>query len=237
MKVTLLVPVLNEIGGMKEIMPKINPEWVDQVLVVDGGSGDGSFEYAKDKGYTVFKQKNKGIRYAYIEAIDHIIGDIVITFSPDGNSIAELIPVLIEKMKEGYDMVIVSRYAKGAKSYDDDPVTSFGNWLFTTTINFLYGSGYTDSMVMFRAWKKEVFRSLDLHKEESYITEEKLFRTKVGVEPLLSVRAAKVKLKCADIPGDEPPRIGGERKLKVIKWGLAYMFEVFRELFIWKRLV
>lgn len=47
MKVTLLIPVLNEIGGMKEIMPKIRREWYDQLIVVDGGSGDGTIEFAK----------------------------------------------------------------------------------------------------------------------------------------------------------------------------------------------
>ncbi|MFH1202776.1 MAG: glycosyltransferase family 2 protein [Candidatus Omnitrophota bacterium] len=233
MKVTLLIPSFNEIEGMQQIMPRIRKEWVDQIIIVDGNSTDGTVEYARENGYFVLVQKNKGLRNAYLEALDYITGDIVITFSPDGNSIPELIPPLVKKMKEGYDMVIVSRHTGGAKSYDDDIITAFGNWLFTSLINFLYGSRYTDALVMFRAWRKEIFKNLDLDKEVSYVTEEKLFRTKVGVEPLLSVRAAKRKLKCTDIPGDEPPRISGERKLKVIQWGSAYLFEVFRELFFW----
>jgi len=234
MKITLLIPTLNEIDGMKEIMPRIKKEWVDQILIVDGGSTDGTIEYAKEKNYQVIIQKKKGIRNAYIEAMDYIESDMVITFSPDGNSIPELIPPLINKMKEGRDMVIVSRYAKGAKSYDDDAITTFGNWLFTSLINIVHGGKYTDAMVMFRAWRTGIFKDLELDKEKSYLTEEKLFRTKVGVEPLLSIRAAKRKLKCADIPGDEPARIGGERKLKIIQWGLAYMFEVVREIFVWR---
>jgi len=233
LKVTLLIPTRNEVCGMREIMPRIKPAWYDQLIVVDGDSTDGTLEYARQMGYFVLQQQKKGLRYAYIEALDHITGDIVITFSPDGNSIPELIPDLVRKMEEGYDMVIVSRYAKGAKSYDDDRVTSFGNWMFTAVINFLFGSRYTDSLVMFRAWKKEIFQQLDLHKEKSYSLEERLFRTTVGVEPLLSVRAAKKKLRCADIPGDEPARIGGERKLKVLQWGGAYLFEVLREFFIY----
>lgn len=234
MKVTLLIPTLNEIGGMKAIMPKIKPEWCDQILIIDGGSTDGTVEYAKEKGYPIIIQKKKGLRSGYLEALPYIERDVVITFSPDGNSIAELIPPLIEKMKEGYDMVIVSRYADGAKSYDDDMITGFGNWLFTSTINLLHGSRYTDAMVMFRAYKTRIIYDLDLDKEASYAFEEKLYRTNISWEPLLSVRAAKRRLKCADIPGDEPPRIGGERKLKVIKWGLAYMTQVFKELFYWK---
>ena len=234
LKTTLLIPTLNEIGGMKEILPRIKKEWCDQILIVDGGSNDGTVEYAKENGLLTVTQRKKGLRYAYIEALDHIKGDIVITFSPDGNSIPELIPELIGKMKEGYDMVIVSRYAKGAKSYDDDAITSFGNWMFTNIINLLFRSKYTDAFVMFRAWKKDIFCDLDLHKDSSYEIEEKLFRTQIGIEPLLSVRVAKRKLRVADIPGDEPSRIGGERKLKIIQWGSAYLFQVFRERFMWR---
>lgn len=234
MKVTLLIPTLNEIGGMRQIMPRVNKDWVDQILVVDGGSTDGTAEYARGHGYQVLIQKKKGLRHAYQEAMEHIIGDIMITFSPDGNSIPELIPPLIEKMKEGYDMVIVSRYAGGAKSYDDDIVTAFGNWLFTTTINLLHGANYTDAMVMYRAYRTSLIKELDIDKDSSYVLEEKLFRTKVGCEPLISIRAAKRRLRYADIPGDELPRIGGERKLKIVQWGLAYMFEVIREVLVWR---
>lgn len=234
MKVTLLIPTLNEINGMKAVMPQIKPEWCDQILVVDGQSTDGTAEYARAQGYDVVIQQQKGMRHAYMEALPHVKGDVILTFSPDGNSIPELIPACIDKLKEGYDMVIVSRYAKGAKSYDDDAVTSFGNWLFTTMINLLHGGNYTDAMVIYRAYRKSLITELDLDKDESYEFEEKLFKTKISWEPLLSIRCAKRKLKCADIPGDEPAREGGERKLQVLKWGAAYMFEVLREIFVWK---
>ncbi len=232
MKTTLLIPALNEIEGMRVIMPQIQRDWVDQILIADGNSTDGSYEYALEHGYEVFRQKQPGIRFAYNEALPLIHGDVVITFSPDGNSIPGLIPPLVEKMREGYDMVIVSRYAEGARSEDDDRITAFGNWLFTRTINLLHRAKYTDAMVMFRAWRKEIFTQLRLDRNESYATEERLFRTLVGVEPLLSVRAARHRLRCADIPGDEPARIGGVRKLQVLRWGCAYMFEVWRELFV-----
>lgn len=234
MKVTLLVPTLNEIDGMKAIMPKIKPEWCDQILIVDGQSTDGTVEYAQSQGYHVIIQKKKGLREAYNEALPHIQGDIVLTFSPNGNSIPELIPECINKMREGYDMVIVSRYAQGAKSYDDNAITAFGNKMFTTFINFFHGAHYTNAMVMFRAFKTQLIYDLDLHKDESYALEEKLFHTNVSWEPLLSIRAAKRKLKLADIPGDEPAKEGGVRKLQVLRWGATYMFEVFREIFIWK---
>ncbi|MFH1360824.1 MAG: glycosyltransferase [Candidatus Omnitrophota bacterium] len=235
MKVTLFIPTLNEIEGMKTIMPKINPEWCDQILVVDGQSTDGTAEYAKEQGYDVIIQKKMGLRQAYNEALPYIKGDVVLTFSPDGNSIPELIPDCINKMKEGdYDMVIVSRYAKGAKSYDDDVITGFGNFMFTSLINLFHGGHYTDAMVIYRAYKTQLIYDLDLDKDKSYQTEERLFHTDVSWEPLLSIRAAKRKLKIAEIPGDEPRREGGERKLQVLRWGAAYLFEVIREKFIWR---
>jgi hypothetical protein len=162
---------------------------------------------------------------------------VVITFSPDGNSIPEVIPLLIEEMKKGYDMVIASRYLPPARSEDDNWMTGFGNWLFTHAINVLHGHSwtrpYTDAMVMFRAYRTKLFYELDLDKEESYVPE-KWFGTVLGIEPLLSIRAAKRKCKIGEIPADEPDRIGGKRKLQPFRWGGAYMTQVLREAFYWK---
>jgi len=233
MTTTLLVMTLNEVNGMAAIMPKIDKRWLDQIIVVDGGSTDGTIEWARQHGYDVYVQKQAGFRHAYIEVWPKVTGDVVITFSPDGNSIPELIPQLIDKMNEGYDMVIASRYLGDAKSDDDDVVTAFGNWLFTRTVNLLHGGKYTDAMVIFRAYRKALVHELRLDREDAYSLPERLFHTKISWEPLLSVRAAKAKLSVAEIPGDEPPRIGGERKLKVLQWGAAYYFQFIRELWFW----
>ncbi|MEL6721699.1 MAG: glycosyltransferase family 2 protein [Pseudomonadota bacterium] len=235
MKTTLLVMTLNEIEGMKVVMPQVDRSWVDQIIVVDGGSTDGTVEWAEQHDYEVYVQKKKGFRHAYTEVWPLIRGDTVITFSPDGNSIPSLIPDLIDKMENGYDMVIASRYLGDAKSEDDDMITGFGNWLFTCTVNLLHGGHYTDAMVIYRAYRTALAKELDLHQETSYALAEKLFFTKISWEPLLSVRAAKAKLKITEIPGDEPPRIGGERKLKIIQWGCAYYFQFFRELWFWEK--
>jgi hypothetical protein len=131
--------------------------------------------------------------------------------------------------------VIGSRYLGDAKSDDDDIVTAFGNWLFTKTVNILYKASYTDVMVIYRAFRKELIYNLDLDKEESYLLPEKLFGTIISWEPLMSVRAAKAKKRIAEIPVDEPERIGGERKLQILRWGAAYYFQFWRELWFWKK--
>lgn len=222
MKTTLFIPVRNEIDGVRQIMPQIRKEWVDEIIVIDGNSTDGTYEYFRDNGYHVLKQKSHGLAAAYWEAFEVATGDVMIPFSPDGNSLAELIPRLVEKMKEGYDMVIASRYYGDAKSEDDDAVTAFGNWLFTKMINVLYGAHYTDTLVMFRAFRMDLFKRLDL--DEKKIP---------ALEVQLDIRCAKKKLKVADIPGDEPKRIGGVRKMKPLYNGTAVLWHILRELFIW----
>ncbi|HEX4046062.1 MAG TPA: glycosyltransferase [Gammaproteobacteria bacterium] len=229
MKITLCVLTLNEIDSIKVIMPQVDTQLFDQVLIIDGGSKDGTIAWCEQQGYEVFVQKQRGLRSAYLEALPHIRGDVMITFSPDGNSVASLLPDLINKLKEGWDMVIVSRYLGNAKSEDDGLITRFGNWLFTTLINICHGGRYTDSMVIYRGYKKDLFYKLNLTDEKAFITPEKLFFTKISIEPLLSMRAARARLRITEIPGDEPKRIAGERKLQIIRWGLAFLYQVFAE--------
>ncbi|HPR69001.1 MAG TPA: glycosyltransferase family 2 protein [Kiritimatiellia bacterium] len=228
---TLFIPTLNELDAMRVILPQIDRSWVDQILVVDG-STDGTADYAREQGCEVVIQQKKGLRHAFIEGFPLVRGDWVVTFSPDGNSPPRAIPLLIEKMKEGYDMVIASRYLPPARSDDDDLMTAFGNWLFTHAINLCHGHAwsrpYTDAMVMYRAYRTRLFYELDLDKEESYAPE-KWFGTILGIEPLLSIRAARHGMKIGEIPEDEPARIGGKRKLQPFRWGGAYMSQVFRE--------
>lgn len=235
LKVTLLVMTLNEIQGMRIVMPRVNRDWCHQIIIVDGGSSDGTIAYAREQGYLVYVQKKPGVRHAYTEVLPFVEGDVILTFSPDGNCVPELIPLLIQKMEAGYDMVIGSRYMEGAKSEDDDLITAFGNWFFTKTVNFLHGGHYTDVMGIFRAYKKQLIFDLGLDREDGYLIAERLFRTKISWEPLLSVRAAKMNMRIAEIPADEPRRLGGQRKLKIFQWGGAYYFQFLREKFVGRK--
>ena len=225
---------LNEHDGIKAIMPKINTKLFEQILVLDGGSTDGTQELARSMGYEVYQQKQKGLHHAYKEVMPLIRGEALILFSPDGNSLPEALEPLITKFnKDNYDMVIASRYCDGASSEDDDPVTAFGNWLFTNVINLVYGTKYSDAMVMYRIFKKELFYQLDLDRKVSFWPE-KLFLTTISIEPLLSMRAGTAKLKVGEIGANEPVRIGGKRKLQIIRWGCSYMLQLLTDRLWWK---
>lgn len=233
LKATLFIPVLNEIDGLKTFLPQIPKNLFDQTLICDGQSTDGSADWAKANGYEVYVQKKRGIRYAYIEAWNLIRNPIVVTFSPDGNCQIDDLKPLIDKISEGYDMVIGSRYINGLKSSDDTAITSFGNKIFTWTINFLYRASLTDAMTIFRVYKTNLFAGLDLDKDQSYWTEN-MFGTVMGIEPLLTVRALKRNLKIGEIPAFEPKRAFGKAKLQVFRWGASYMSQIIWERFFWK---
>ena len=232
MKISLSIPVKNEIEGIKVIMPRIKKEWVDEIVIVDGNSTDGTREWLEERGYKVIPQTLPGAIGGYWQSIAAATGDIVILFSPDGNSIPELIPALIEKMKEGYDMVAVSRYKDAAKSRDDFALSALGNRLFTGMVNLLFGVRYTDVLVIFRGFRRELLTKFGFDET----TGRAFNKSNTSMfELLLSVECARRGLKVADIPGDEPPRIGdvgGSRLFPHFKdrvyGGLAILYYIVR---------
>ncbi|MGZ3690555.1 MAG: glycosyltransferase family 2 protein [Pseudobdellovibrio sp.] len=220
MKITLFIPMKNEIEGLKAILPRIRNEWVDEIVFIDGNSTDGSFEYVSSLGYKIFRQKTDGICGAFWEGLEHSTGDALIAFSPDNNSIPELIPDVAAQLKNGYDMVVVSRYLNEATSEDDDPVTAFGNWLFTTAVNVLFRAKITDSLVIFRGFTRQLVTDLSLDEKKLPL-----------FEMQLSIRSAKMKKKVLEIPGSEPKRIGGVRKMRPLYNGSAVLYLIIKEFF------
>jgi glycosyltransferase involved in cell wall biosynthesis len=232
-KILLLIMTLNEIDGVKTILPKINRELFSKILVVDGNSTDGTIEWLKNNNFDIYLQGRPGIRYGMLDGINSVVEhfDFVLTFSPDGNCDIEFLPTICEKIQTGDAKIYYgSRYYNGGKSKDDDLITAFGNWLFTNVLNFLYKSKLSDGMVIYRAFDRSVIKELCLDDEKSYVPFEKYLKTKIGWEPLMSIRAAKYKIKTEDIYVGEPKRIGGERKLQIFRWGAAFFGQLFREL-------
>ena len=93
MKSLLVIPTLNEIDGMKQVISKIKKEWVDEILIVDGGSTDGTIEEAKRQNLNVMMQKTKGSHGAAIlDSFNSSDADYLLMFGADGNNEPEEIP-------------------------------------------------------------------------------------------------------------------------------------------------
>jgi glycosyltransferase involved in cell wall biosynthesis len=188
---------MNEIHGLRAIMPRVKREWVNEILIVDGGSTDGSRDFLISLGYAVVDQKKKGVKAAFWEAFELAKGDVIIPFSPDGNSIPEDIPKLIAKMNEGYDIVIASRYLNTAHSKDDDFMSSFANRFLTGLVNFCFQMKLTDAIGMYKAFKKRHLYELGIDK----------FKNEHS-EIMLPARGSRCGLRIIEIPSPEPERLG-----------------------------
>jgi glycosyltransferase involved in cell wall biosynthesis len=53
MKTTLIAATLNEIEAVQVVLPQIDKNWIDEIIITDGGSTDGTVEYCRENGYRV----------------------------------------------------------------------------------------------------------------------------------------------------------------------------------------
>jgi len=157
--------------------------------------------------------------------------DFVLTFSPDGNCDPETLPRFMEILNSsnGADLIIGSRYAQNYSSSDDSLVTMLGNKFFTNLCNFLFKSQFTDVFSIYRAFNPKIVKALSLDDEDSYKFLENLLLTNIPWEPLMSYRVAKYKKSWIDVGVGEPKRLSGERKLQIIRWGIAFFLQLCRE--------
>ena len=222
MSVIVFVLTLDEIDGTSEIMPQVKKEWADEIVFVDGGSTDGTIEKAHELGFRVIHQKNKGEGNACRVGTDATDSDYVMFFSPDGNDVPEDIPKLIQKTKEGHDVVHISRFGPDSKSDDANWLEYFGNKMFTFLVNTFFGGNYTDALNGFRIIKRDIWD--ELKTDAQYL----------NIEQQTCIRLAKLKIPIFEIEGREPKRIGGERKMRPLTTGAQLSYQIIKEFIFWK---
>jgi len=221
-KGTLVILTLNEIKGLESVFPKIPRNRIAEVFAVDGGSTDGTLEYYKKKSVRVMRQHSKGRGEAFRIAMRYAKYDNVIFFSPDGNENPDDIIRLFSLLDKNYDMVIASRFMKGAKSDEDNQIIKlrkFGNKMFTLFANILFHGRLTDSINGFRGIKRSAFKAINPNAKG------------FGIEFQVSIRAMKQKLKITEIATKEHERIGGKSTASTFKTGTYFIQILFDEYF------
>ena len=222
MSVIVFVLTLDEIDGVSAIMPQVKKEWADRIIFVDGGSKDGTIEKAKELGFEVIHQKNKGEGNACRVGTDATESDYVMFFSPDGNDVPQDIQKLVQKSKEGYDIAHISRFGKDSISDDANWLDRFGNNMFTFLVNSFFGGNYTDALNGFRIIKRSIWD--ELKTDAQYL----------NIEQQTCIRLAKLKIPIFEIEGREPKRIGGERKMRPLTTGAQLSYQIIKEFVKWK---
>lgn len=155
MKTSVVIPTRNEQGAVGRVLKEIPKNIVDEIIVIDGHSKDktaeeakASLRHGKDK---FILQKKPGFGNALLEAFQKSKGDAIIILNGDGSQDPKDIPLLLEKIKKGYDYVMATRYAKGGRSDDDSAVRFIGNRTLTFITNLIHGTNVSDSLYFFTA--------------------------------------------------------------------------------------
>lgn len=109
--VTALICTLNEAENLPHVLPQI-PDWVDEVLIVDGHSTDDTIKTAKELSprAKIVVQTGKGKGNALKEGVNQSSGDIIVTLDADGQTDPHDMGKYVEPLIAGYDFAKGSRF-------------------------------------------------------------------------------------------------------------------------------
>jgi glycosyltransferase involved in cell wall biosynthesis len=206
--VSVVIPALNEAENLPHVLPRI-PQWVHEVILVDGYSVDDTVEIARQLMPTIriIWQDGNGKGAALRSGVKAATGDIVIMLDADGSTDPSEIPAFVGALLAGADLVKGSRFVQGGGTADMPPLRQWGNWGFVVLANVLFGTRFSDITYGYRgAWRHCLDQlALEIDGWEN--------------ETVGNIRAARVGLRVAEVPSFEYRRIGGEAKLQTFPAG------------------
>lgn len=231
MRVSVIVPSFNEAGCIQAVLENISRQNVDEILVVDGHSTDGTGELVERLGYHLIFQEGRGLGKAIETGIKNTTGEIIIIMDADGSHEPADIPKLLEKIRQGYDVVIASRYISGPKmrnllffyrkssSYDDTFIREFGNRLFTFMCRKIYHIDVHDILMGYKAFRRNIFEKINLNEAGQQFDAE------------IMIKAKKAGFKIGEVPTVEHKRKYGRSKLSVPCDGFRVLRVIIKEIF------
>lgn len=227
LRITALICTLNEEENIPHVLPKI-PDWVDEVLVVDGHSNDSTVAVIRSlrPDARILCQPGRGKGDALKYGVEQASGHIIVTLDADGETNPEDIPRFIEPLIKGYD------FAKGSRLAYRRPRRMscyrwLGNKVLAWTCNLLYGTSFTDICSGYNAFWKTKFLQLELTYHPNEVG--------CSMEQQMIVRAKKAGMKIKEVPHATQGRIAGASVIggfkQATKQGFRDWFVVIKERF------
>lgn len=201
--IDVIIPAFNEEGSIGKVVGDIPADWVRDIIVCNNNSTDATVKVAEEAGAIVVNATQQGYGSACLQGMAYIAQrpasekpDIIVFMDADYSDHPEELPKLVAPiLEQEADLVIGSRALGEMEQGAMMPQQIFGNWLATTLIRLFYNYQFTD-LGPFRAIKYDQLLALDMQDPNFGWTVE------------MQVKAAKMKLKTAEVPVQYRQRIG-----------------------------
>lgn len=161
-RVGVIIPALNEEKAIELVLRDIPADIVDQVIVVDNGSTDGTARVAKSLGVRVRREPKKGYGAACLTGMKALGPDIdiVVFLDADYSDHPGEMRMLVRPIAENLaDFVIGSRTLREESRKALSWQQRWGNWLATKLVGWRFGYRFTD-LGPFRAIRRDALDSL-----------------------------------------------------------------------------
>lgn len=217
--VSIVIPTRNEEHNLPHILPYLPRS--AEIIVVDGRSTDNTVKVARRlrKDAVILTQEGTGKGNALKMGFNHASREFVITFDADGSFRHSEIYRLVQKLRDGHDLVKGSRFMPGGGTADMPRNRAIGNWVLTTIANLLYGSHYSDLVYGFHAFRRDALKKV-LPRSDGFEMDAELY-----------LRASRAGLKIAEMPSFENRRLHGISRLNSIRDGSRILKTILRERF------
>lgn len=199
--IDIIIPAYNEELSIGFVLKDIPKAHIREVIVCNNNSSDNTAKVAIEGGATVVHEPTPGYGNACLKGMEHISKkevkpDIIVFLDGDYSDHPEELPKVVAPIiNDNVDLVIGSRALGNLEKGAMMPQQVFGNWLATTLIKLIYNVTFSD-LGPFRAIKYDALLKIDM--------QDKTFGWTVEMQ----VKAAKLKLKCLEVPVTYRKRIG-----------------------------
>jgi glycosyltransferase involved in cell wall biosynthesis len=221
--VSVVIPTLNEAMNLPWVLRRM-PSYVDEVVIVDGRSLDGTVDVARALrlDVVVVSEPRPGKGNAVRAGFAAASGDIIVMLDGDGSMDPQEIGWLVTPLQHEYDFVKGSRYVTGGGSDDITWLRSTGNRMLTALANAVLHSDFSDLCYGYIALRRECVEILEL-KSDGF-----------EIETELIVRASRAGLRIAEVPSHELSRISGNSNLNTFRDGWRVLLTLARERVSWE---
>jgi thioesterase domain-containing protein len=216
--VSVVMPAKNEAANLPYVLPRV-PRWVDELILVDGRSTDGTVEVAERlwPGLRTIVQEGSGKGDALRLGFRAARGEIVVALDADGSTDPAEIPIYVGALLAGADFVRGSRYVQGGGSADLSRLRSAGNLALVALVRLLYGGRFSDLCYGYTAFWRRLLPVLE--------PEAPGFE----IEAQMNMRALARGLRVCEVPSFERVRIEGRSSLRTFPDGWRVLLTVIAE--------